>query len=194
MKLLILDDEPKSREVTQALIKLYFEPPTQVFLTQNIMEALHCISESKPHIVLLDISLREGDSFSLFNHLEHFDFELAFITAYDEAYTQLLSYCSIPCLMKPLEIDRLCDTLQKLSQDIGSRVSQEKIGNFLMLSNPKQKSLLPLKTSEGWQYVKPEEVVSFSEINSKTRVELHTRVLEVECSVAFFRDVVLASE
>lgn len=193
MKLLILDDEPKSREVTQTLIKLYCNPNIEVFLAQNIPEALQCIHESKPDVVLLDISLREGDSFSMFNHVEHFDFELAFITAYDEAYTQLLSYCSIPCLMKPLEIDSLCNTLQKLIQDIGTGTSYKKIGHFLMLSKPQSKSCLPLKTAQGWLYVRPNEVVSFSEKNSKTRVELHTRVVDVECNLVFFRDVILGS-
>lgn len=114
MRILILDDELKSREVLKALIQLYCENVEAIETCPDIKSAEKLLKSFKPDLLFLDISLREGDSFQLLNSLDEFIFEVIFITAFDENSIRALTYCGITCLMKPIEIDQLEEAVKKI--------------------------------------------------------------------------------
>jgi len=115
MRILILDDELKSREVLKALIELYCENVEAIETCPDIKSAEKLLQSFKPNLLFMDISLREGDSFQLLNKIGDFSFEVIFITAFDENSIRALSYCGIPCLMKPIEIDQLEEAISKIN-------------------------------------------------------------------------------
>jgi two-component system LytT family response regulator len=119
IRALIVDDERKSREVLKSLLELYCEDVEIVEMVENISEAIRSINEHKPELLFLDISLKEGDSFMILDQLEIIDFEIVFITAFDEYSVKALNYSDIPCLLKPIDIDELV----KVVEDIAGRSS-----------------------------------------------------------------------
>jgi two-component system LytT family response regulator len=62
---------------------------------------------------LADIRLKDGDSFSLFNNIAIEDFQLVFLTAYDQYAIQALNLGAFAYLLKPIEDDALAETLKK---------------------------------------------------------------------------------
>jgi two-component system LytT family response regulator len=143
MKVLILDDELKSREVLRALLQLYCPEVTSTILCASISEAIVAIEQHNPEVLFLDISLREGDSFQLLEQLGGFDGGIAFITAYDEFSVRALRFCKIPCLMKPIEIEKLHDEIE-LHKNIAIGYAQALRGEGISSSDLKER----LKTKE----------------------------------------------
>lgn len=140
MRALILDDEKKSREVLLTLLHTFCNEITETENCSDVKGALEILPSFKPDLIFMDISLREGDSFELLEHLKNFDFEIIFITAYDEIAVKSLQFCSIPCLMKPIEIEELCSTvsLVKARKNTGFSMEKYQAARLLLKTQPPQ--------------------------------------------------------
>lgn len=140
MRALILDDEKKSREVLLTLLHTFCNEITETENCSDVKGALEILPSFKPDLIFMDISLREGDSFELLEHLKNFDFEIIFITAYDEIAVKSLQFCSIPCLMKPIEIEELCSTvsLVKSRKNTGFSMEKYQAARLLLKTQPPQ--------------------------------------------------------
>jgi len=113
----IVDDERKSREVLKSLLELYC-PKIEIFgLAHDIPSALEMIESGSPDLVFLDISLKDGDSFMILNQLDAINFNIIFITAFDEYSIKALNYSGIPCLFKPVDIDELVRVVEAVSKN-----------------------------------------------------------------------------
>ena len=116
-KALIVDDERKSREVLKSLLELYCPNIEIARLAHDIPSALDLINKENPELVFLDISLKDGDSFMILDQLETIDFNIIFITAFDEYSIKALNYSGIPCLFKPVDIDELVKVVEDVSKN-----------------------------------------------------------------------------
>lgn len=104
---LIVDDELKSREVIKTLLGAFCPEVEVVADAEDIAGALRAIEDYKPQLVFLDITLKEGDSFQILKEIDEIDFEIIFVTAYDEYSIKALKFSGIKCLFKPLDIEEL---------------------------------------------------------------------------------------
>ena len=105
----ILEDETL---ILKHLMQVLEEVPfVQVIgYSEDIKKALTEIPELKPDLVLADIRLRDGDSFELFMQLPEINFQIIFLTAYNEYAVQALNMGALAYLLKPLHEDCLLYT------------------------------------------------------------------------------------
>ena len=108
----ILEDETL---ILKHLMQVLEEVPfVQVIgYSEDIKKALTEIPELKPDLVLADIRLRDGDSFELFMQLPEINFQIIFLTAYNEYAVQALNMGALAYLLKPLHEDELIPVLEK---------------------------------------------------------------------------------
>lgn len=136
MKGVIIDDELKSREVLDSIISQFIDGIEIIGGAPDISGGISLIESVKPDIVFLDISLKDGDSFAILNQLNHIEFKIIFITAFDEYATQAINFTRIPCLNKPIDIDELERAVQKALQTEIVTV-QEDVSVILNILNSK---------------------------------------------------------
>ncbi|MDN3588837.1 response regulator [Pedobacter aquatilis] len=67
----------------------------------------------KPDIILADIRLRDGDSFHLFYEVGINDFQVVFLTVYDQYDIQALNLGAFGYLLKPIDEVSLTALLNK---------------------------------------------------------------------------------
>jgi len=151
----IVDDEPKSVEVLKTLVESFIEGLEIVGTANDIETAIKVIEETNPDIAFLDITLKEGDSFQILKRLKKIDFDVVFITAYDEYTTKALRYSGINCLYKPIDIMEFENTLEKLNNQ------QEKTGNAIEIARQLLQSKftrIPVITDKGLIYISPDQI------------------------------------
>ncbi len=151
----IVDDEPKSIEVFKTLVENFIEGVEIIGSASDIVSAIELIERCKPDIAFLDIALKEGDSFQILKQLKTIDFDVVFITAYDEYTTRALRYSGIHCLYKPIDIAELEKTLTHLK--IRSAQASESIEIARQLIQSKF-SHIPLITPKGLKYISPDQI------------------------------------
>jgi two-component system LytT family response regulator len=107
IKALIVDDEPKLRTVLQLKLQQYCKGVQVLGTAGNIEGATELIQLHSPDLVFLDISMPGGSGFELLERLEKVDFEIIFVTGYDEYALDALRVSAVDYLLKPVVTEEL---------------------------------------------------------------------------------------
>jgi len=112
MKALIIDDERLARKELTNLLQEYQEIEI-VGEAVNAEDAEEKIKELKPDLLFLDIQMPGKTGFELLQTLESVP-EVIFTTAYDEYALKAFDFNALDYLLKPIEPDRLKESINKL--------------------------------------------------------------------------------
>lgn len=113
---LIVDDEKLAREGLKALLKEF--PEIQIIAeAANVDEALEIIDRQKPQLVFLDVQMPEKTGFDMLEELIETP-AIIFTTAYDEYALKAFEVNALDYLLKPVEKDRLGESIQKAKRQI----------------------------------------------------------------------------
>lgn len=140
MKAIIIDDEPKARNLLEILIKENCPKITTVFSAEDLLSGVALIKTEQPQIVFLDIEMPQHSGLEIFDFLdtkEH-NFEIIFTTAYSEYAIQAFELSAIDYLLKPLRAEKLKEAVNKAIQNIGKtqiNLKLEELRKSLTASN-----------------------------------------------------------
>lgn len=129
MKALIVEDEANARDLLKHLCEKYCD--LEVAGTAgSVDEAELFILDHKPELVFLDISLPVHNGFELVQRMSPVDFQIIFVTAYDEYALQAIKASAVDYLLKPVSISDLKKAVEK-AKNQASR--QQKLDNMEQL-------------------------------------------------------------
>ncbi len=113
MKILIVEDEELAAKRLAQLV-LEIEPEAEIHGPIDTVSATVKLLKLKPvyDLILLDIQLADGKSFSIFDQYEVIT-PVVFTTAYDEYALQAFELNSIDYLLKPVNREKLRSSLEK---------------------------------------------------------------------------------
>ncbi len=116
----IVDDEARNI----ALFSYYLEkycPNIKVEASfSKRSRAVRYLTSHKPDILFLDIVLDEGSGFDLLDEVGHEDMQVVMCTAHDEFALRAIRYQVVDYLLKPLEIQDLIATVDKIEKKLNS--------------------------------------------------------------------------
>ena len=112
MRALVIDDERLARK---ELIKLLEDFPEVEILGEaaNADEAFELINSLNPDLLFLDIQMPGKTGFELLEMLDSVP-KVIFTTAYDEYALKAFEVNALDYLLKPIQLDRLNETITKL--------------------------------------------------------------------------------
>lgn len=125
IRTILVDDE---KLATQGLmLRLESFPDVEVIDTcANGREAIRKIKTEKPDLVFLDIQMPGFDGFSVVKGVMEIEPPLfVFVTAYEEHAVRAFEANAVNYLMKPVEPDKLADTLERVRTRIAEKRSAE---------------------------------------------------------------------
>ncbi|RZK48218.1 MAG: response regulator transcription factor [Pedobacter sp.] len=131
MKAILIDDEISNLENLQALLKKHCPQVTIISTAQNISDAVESIGKHSPHLVFLDIQMGEQTGFDVLKLLPKRDFEVIFVTAYDQYGIQAVKFAALDYLLKPLDIEELVDAVNKAENKLARKIQTSQL-DFLL--------------------------------------------------------------
>ena len=131
MKALIVDDEASNQENLQQLLKVYAEDVNVCAVAETVADALVAIKQHQPQLVFLDIQLHAQTGFDLLKQLGEINFEIIFITAYNQYAIQAIRFSALDYLLKPIDIDELTAAIDKARKAIQQKHKNERLGYLL---------------------------------------------------------------
>ncbi|MCB0484455.1 MAG: response regulator transcription factor [Flavobacteriales bacterium] len=169
IKTVLIDDEPNALEVMRKLIENYCPGIIICGTAHNLVTGIEAIQQHKPQLVFLDIEMPLGSGFDLLRELPDRDFHVIFTTAYDQYALKAIKEQAIDYILKPIDIDDLCDAVDKvkkfeLAPSTGS-------GDILIHQLGKSK-MLAIPTMYGFKIVEQSEIVSIAADGSYSTVVL----------------------
>ncbi len=112
MKAILIDDERLARQELKSLLSSY--PEIQIVGEANNAEtAIEIIKQVKPDIIFLDIQMPGKNGFELLEEISGVP-EVVFVTAYDEYAIRAFEVNALDYLLKPVQPNRLAETVKKL--------------------------------------------------------------------------------
>lgn len=156
LRVLIVDDEETARITLRRMLDRYCPGVQIVAEAGDVIEGAKLIKHAQPQVVFLDIRIGQHTGFDLLELLTTHDFQLVFVTAYDEYAVKAFEVNAIDYLLKPIAPDRLqqvvkrCQSLSQQPQQIQRLKQSEaqwKSGTFeqLVISNDKGHHYLQLQ-------------------------------------------------
>lgn len=125
MRAIIVDDERLARNELKRLLENF--PSIEVIgEASNTDEASQLIEELQPDVAFLDIQMPGKTGFEWLEEWDGFLPEIIFTTAFDEYALKAFEVNALDYVLKPIELARLSESIQKLESRFKRTVSTEK--------------------------------------------------------------------
>lgn len=174
MKAIIIEDEKKNIVHLKGLMK-HFPLVELVGEAGDAVEGIQLISQTQPDLLFLDIQLPGKSGFELLASLGEYQFEVIFITAYDQYGIQAIKFSALDYLLKPVKLEELYKAIQKATKRTNNKQTQEQIRNLLaVLEQDKRDHRIALPLMKEIRFVNPEEIIRCEAANNYTHIYLES--------------------
>jgi two-component system LytT family response regulator len=170
IKSVIIDDEQHNIENLQTILNKWCKDITVVAVGTSVEEGIAILKTHQPELLFLDIQLHEQSGFEILKSLKTIDFEIIFITAFDQYGIQAIKFSALDYLLKPINIIELQEAIEKAKQKIASKKQNLNLENLLdyIQNNRAKSSKIALPTLQQTHYVKVEEIIRCEAFNNYT--------------------------
>lgn len=119
----IIDDESFNRELVKDFI-LKLNPAYNIIgEADNIEDGYELINRFKPDLVFLDIKMPGGSGFDLLERFKTYNFEVVFITGFDEYAIKAFEFNALDYVLKPIDQSKFRKTLDNVKARFDNRLS-----------------------------------------------------------------------
>jgi len=127
IKAILVDDEESARDVLQNLLERFCPDIELVAKCENIPEAVEEINNHNPDLVFLDIEMPQYSGFEIVKFFKEINFQIIFVTAYDQYAIKAFEVSAIDYLLKPIDIARLKLSIERVRQRQNSLQQAERL-------------------------------------------------------------------
>lgn len=159
MKAIIVDDVEKVALSLKQMVESFCDNVEIVAVANSVDQGLLAIEKYKPDIVFLDIQMPGKGGFDLLQSLDKIDFEIIFVTAFNEYAIKAVKFGAIDYLLKPVDVEELREAVQRVENKSESK--KEEIKNLIEnLKNPGDDSnTIIINSEKGITLVKISEII-----------------------------------
>lgn len=173
IRAIIIDDEEGARESLANILKDYFDNVEVVGKAASADNGVKLINEYHPDLVFLDIEMPKGNAFDLLEHFENIDFDIIFVTAYDQYAIKAIKFSALDYLLKPIDIDELGAAIQKFDDKTHKRTTNQRLQTLLQNLNAENKKKVAIPDSEGLVFVNLDDIVRCESDGNYTHIILN---------------------
>jgi len=154
IRAVIVDDEKHSVVLTEELLKKVSEKVVVIKTFTNAEKALSFLNKNKFDLLFLDIEMPIMSGFDLLEKTTNQEFDVIFITAFNEYAIKAFSVGAISYLLKPIDTEDLEHELTKwkAKKEKNRNEEQLELARSYMKTQEIEKIVLP--TSNGFKFVK----------------------------------------
>ncbi len=138
IRAVLIDDEKNNIDNLRQLLNAYCPEVTVVATANNADTGKEIILQYQPDLVLLDIQMPAKNGFDLLKSLPKFDFEIIFVTAYDQYGIQAVKFAAVDYLLKPINTDELQLAIKKAFEKSLQKKQNLRLENLIQLLQQQQ--------------------------------------------------------
>lgn len=158
LRALIVDDEANNRENLRLALDAYCPEVEVVAEADSALTALDRIKEVRPDLVFLDIAMPLGSGFDLLESLPRIDFEIIFVTAYDQYAIRAIKFAAVDYLLKPINALELKQAVERVQIKRQQQQSQGQL-QALLHNLQQQEKKIALPQSDHIEFVAVNSII-----------------------------------
>lgn len=133
MTAVLIDDEANNLDNLNRLLIQYCPEVNVIATAMDAPTGKHLITTKHPDLVFLDIQMPGENGLQLLQQLPSLDFQLIFVTAYDQYGIQAVKFAAVDYLLKPINTQELQEAVRKAMLRHGEKRRNTQLENLLQL-------------------------------------------------------------
>lgn len=177
IKAIIVDDEPRNIRILKNLLEEFCPEVIVGGEAESAETAIHLIRSAQPDLVFLDIEMPFGNAFDLLDKLMPVNFQVIFVTAFDNYALKAFRYYALDYLLKPVDIEELKAAVKKAVERVKEKNMSQTLDVFIQTMKPSKNTLqkIGLPTNDGLVFTNIEDIVRCEASGSYTIIYLHDK-------------------
>ena len=162
LRAILIDDESSGLTALYEKLQRHCTQVEVMQLCDTAEKGIAAIETNKPDLVFLDVEMPVMNGFVLLQHLEYKNFELIFVTAYDQYAIKAIRYSALDYLLKPVQVDELKAAVEKALEKKQTTETGNPGLNLLLenlLLEKKKFKRIAIPARDGLQFVKIEDII-----------------------------------
>jgi len=167
----IIDDEENNILNLQLLLSKYKNEITICETAMSAEEGIQIIKQHTPDVVFLDIQMPGKNGFQLLQALPRLDFEVIFVTAYDQYGIQAVKFAALDYLLKPIKAEELHHAIHKAIEKSLVKKQNLQLQNLVSLlqeSHKNEQQRIALPSTRETRFVPVQQIIHCESQNSYT--------------------------
>lgn len=174
---IIVDDEELNLRNLELLINENCKEIAVAGCFQSATDAIDFIDKNAIDIVFLDVSMPHYDGFDLLDNFPERNFQVVFVTAYEEYAIKAIKAGATDYILKPIILDELKSAVNKVMNTHKARYQFKPIGKIV------------LSYSGGKAIFDPEEILYIQGVDNLSKIFLNNeRRIMVSKTLRYFED------
>lgn len=172
IRTIITDDEPAARNNLEMILQQHCTSEIRVVgQAGSVKEAFTKIKMLQPDLVFLDIEMGIQTGFDLVTLFDNADFQVVFVTAFDQYAIRAIKICALDYLLKPLSITEVKEAVNK-AMIIHQRGYTGNWKNLLSVINKKADtaSQVAVPVQGGYKMITIKDIVFLKAENEYTNI------------------------
>jgi two-component system LytT family response regulator len=177
IRAIIIDDEKHSRTLIKELIELSELDVNIIGEGENLPSAIELIYSLKPDLVFLDIEMPGYSGLQISDFIKaDRDFDIIFVTAYNQFAIEALRMSAFDYLLKPLEIDELTASIERFKKRKALAVDNSITKKLDILTNnlTKTNKKIVIQSQQGMHYFETDKIYYLEASSMYTVIHLET--------------------
>jgi len=160
VRTIVIDDETAALTALQRKIELYCPGIDIICLCESSKEGLKKIIEHKPDLVFLDIEMPWMNGFELLSCLgDKLDFQVVFVTAYDQYAIDAFKVKAIDYLLKPVDKDDLIQCIKRVNIEM-NRLNKSALDELIQeMGHPLHLKRLMVNSPDGIEIIEMADIL-----------------------------------
>lgn len=161
IRCVIVEDEEMARKVLKSLLSQYCKDVMVCAEADDVESGKEVIEAFRPDLVFLDVEMPGGSGFKLLSSIEHVDFEVVFITAYEQFAIKAIRHAALDYLLKPVDPKELVAAVDKVNEVKYKKSLKKQYDNLLKNIDPEQLVVrkISLSTSDKIHLIEVDNII-----------------------------------
>lgn len=161
IRCVIVEDEEMARQVLKSLLAQYCPDVMICAEADDITSGQEMIEAFRPDLVFLDIEMPGGSGFKLLNNIKDVDFEVVFITAYEQFAIKAIRHDALDYLLKPVDPKELVAAVEKVKDTKYKKTLKRQYDTLLKNIDPEQLVVkkISISTSDKIHLIEVDDII-----------------------------------
>ena len=170
---IIIDDEFSARNSLENLLLTHFPNVSILDKKESLLEGVKSIEKLKPQIVFLDVEMPNYSGYEIINFFDKIDFQIIFVTAYDNYAINAFEIHAIDYILKPIEPNKLINAIKKAEKKIVDNQLIIDYQNIITNLNSNVPKTLLITENNKKQYIQIDDIIAIEAQRSYSYVYLN---------------------
>lgn len=176
IKAILIDDEQSAVNVLTNLLERSSSNIEIIATSNNLEEGVEKIIKLKPDVVFLDVQMPNYAGYEIVKFFKTIDFEIIFVTAYDQYAIKAFELNAIDYLVKPIDRKKLSLSLIKLEDKLNLQLELVDYQSLLTTIKEKEYKKIVIPELGNRRIIKLTDIIAIEADGAYSKIHLKEKI------------------